>query len=131
MGINFSIVSLLNSKDKINATSLEYVISESEVPTLHLKHVNYVGGGLYSGVHQIPHLLHLKLPIPILLHKPLLRHHIQIKELLLCCIFLETLRNPLVPITHQKHNEVFLLEIQILIDPQFVVVVDHTCQGVF
>ncbi len=97
--INFAIISLFNSKDKVDSSRLQNIVCQSKIPSLDLEHVNNIHKWFNTRVHNISHIFHLKFPISIFCHKSFLLKYFQVKKILICCIFFKRLRDIIKAIT--------------------------------
>ena len=99
--INFTIIPLFDSKNKVDSPTFEGFIIETEVPGANLEKMEdvlwYV---LDLLVHQLIHGLHLPFSFSVLLHETLLFKNLNIEKLVFGSVFFESFGDPLVAVTY-------------------------------
>lgn len=101
MTIDFTIIPLFYSKNKVDSPTFEGLIIKTEIPGANLEKMEdvlwYV---LDLLVHQLIHGLHLPVTISVLLHETFLFKNFKIEKLVFGSIFFERFGDPLVAITY-------------------------------
>ena len=127
MRVNFSIVALLDAEHEVDPPSLKNLVGDAEIPRRALEAVKYVARVLFKGhvlVHDIPHVLHFKVAVPVRVHKALLEKNLLVKEAFLAGKLLETWLEVVVAIDDYDDQEVVLGEVSFWVDFEAVVVVE-------
>lgn len=131
--VDFTIVALFDTEHKVDTSTFQYIrlvmlvfVVEIEVPCSHLEAMKKVGGEvlfLHAFIAYIAHVLHLKLLVAVHFHEAFLEELLFIKEALFACQLFKTLRNALIAIADDDHEEVILCELGLLVHLHAVVVV--------
>ena len=83
VGIDLSIISMLDAEHKVDTTAFKKVLRETKVPRRNLEAMKHVGWDLVlrdAFVHYVTHITHLEFLVAVQLHKALLEKHFFIEE---------------------------------------------------
>ena len=117
VGVDFSIISVLDAEHKVDTTAFKVVLSETKVPRGDLEAMKHVGWHLVLGdafVHYVAHITHLEFLITVQLHKSLLKQHFFIEEAFITSQRLHARRNVIVAISDHGNEKIILGEVPFL-----------------
>jgi len=130
--INFTIIPLLDGKNKVDSPTFEGLIIKTEIPGANLEEMEDVLWHVLDLlVHQSIHGLHCPVSVSVLLHESLLFENFNIEKLILGCIFFESFRDPLVTVTNQHDHKFLLSQLDIRIHIHGIVILEDTANGGF
>lgn len=130
MTVDLTIVSLLNSEDKINSASFKCFLFEAEVPGAGLEQMQTVLRDVcfcHRWVHQLLHRLHLPFA-SFLDHEASGLELVNVEELVLSSIILKPLLYLVISVTDAAHHHVLLLELNVWIHLHNVVVLNQASE---
>lgn len=113
MGVDFSIVAVLDTEAEMDTPTLEHVVTEADVPRCHLENMQQVLGYILvldRLVHDVTQGAHLILAIlGVSFHETFSFKDALIEEAFIARQLLEALGDIVVPVTHYEDQEVVLL----------------------
>ncbi len=114
MGVDLTVVTLLDAEHKIDSATSEHILLNTEVPCRNLETMQDVGWNVTFfdlWVHDILHLLHLKIVVTIDIHKAFLKENLLVEESFVSSQSLQAVRYTLISITDYHHKEVIFGEL--------------------
>ena len=133
VGIDLSIISMLDAEHKVDSAAFKEVFSETKVPRRDLEAMKHVGRDLVlmnTFVHYVSHIAHLEFLIAVQLHKALLKQNFLIEETFFTSQRLHAGWNVIVTIGDHGNQKIILREISVLgVGFQTIIVVKATLDG--
>lgn len=129
--VNLAVVPLLDTEHEIDAASTKDGRIDAEIPRRDLETMQKIRGHLLrldARVHDVTDLLHFELVVAVQFHESLLEEDFFVEETFFARQGLKALRDFLISIADDRHQEVILREVRILIHPEGVVIVDDTAE---
>jgi hypothetical protein len=130
--INFTIIPLLDGKNKVDSPTFEGLIIKTEIPGANLEKMKDVLWHVLDlFVHQLIHGLHLPVSISILLHETFLFENVNVEKLVFSGVFFERFGDPFVAVTYQNDYKLLLTQFDIGIHVHGIVILEDTANGGF
>ena len=133
VGVDLTIVPVLDTEHEVDATTTEVVSLDTEVPRRDLETMQNIAWNVIDFdtlIHDITHVHHLEFFITIEIHKAFLEEDFLIEETFLTGERLHALRDVVIAISNYNDKEIILREVSILcVRLQAIVIVEAASQG--
>ncbi len=115
MGVDFSIITMLDAKADMDTTSLQYIFCQTDIPSCDLKHMKQIGWQVFifnRFVHKVSDRLHLESAfLTVSLSKALLLEDALIVETFFFSELFEAIGYTIETITDDENEEVIFTEV--------------------